>query len=301
MRRTLVALATLLCYGCTTVQTRTAVVQGPVARVALAEPELELYMEGTGPGAIDPAESARSLEAARAALAQALDQRGFATAGDADQVLVVRAAAVVRTEERRGKQVAGTIAAVLLVVAVIAILIAATQKGGGGRGVSGAVAPGRGAVPAARPGAFRPPYYGRPLYPAPWPWWGFGIQVHVPLYPMAAVPGPGGVAYAAPGLQSRLAARGFFSSDEVELVLELRDARSGRVLWSRATRAEVDVRDAVRLREVVDRALWDHPWARTVPPRAPPAPPPGPSPGGKEPASEPPVPLPAPLPPGTPV
>jgi len=306
MRRSLVALATLLSYGCATVQPAgpPGARPGAAPRVALAEPELELWMEGTAPGPIDPGEAARSLEAARSALAGSLDRRSFAAAGDVDQVLVVRAAAVVRAEERRGRQVTATIGAVLLVVAVVAILIAATRNGGGGgKGGGGAagVAPPRGGVPVPRPGAFRPPYYARPLYPAPWPWWGFGIHVHVPLAPMAAVPGPAGVPYGAPTLPSRLAGRGFWSSDEVELVFELRDVASGQVVWSRATRAELDVRDARRLREVVDRALWDQPWALPPPPGAAPPPPPAPSPTDKSPASEPPASPPPPLPAGTPV
>jgi hypothetical protein len=270
MRRSLVALATVLVHGCATVHPPAPFAgAAPAPRVALAEPELELWMEGTAPGPIDAGDSSRSLEAARTALARSLDRRGFATAGAADQVLVVRAAAVVRAEERRGRQAAATIGAVLLLVAVVAILVAATRNGGGGghggRGVAG-VAPPRGGAPVPRP-SFHPPHYGRPLYPAPWPWWGFGIHVYVPVQPMAAVPGPGGVPFGAPTLPSRLAGRGFWSSDEVELVFELREVASGQVVWTRATRAELDVRDAGRLREVVDKALWDQPWAR--PPLAP--------------------------------
>lgn len=301
MRRASIALATLFFFGCATVQRAPVPQAGPVQRVALAEPELELWMEGTAPGPIDPAESARSLAAARAALAGALDGRGFAAGGEADQVLVVRAAAVVRAEERRGRQTAATIGAVLLVVAVIAILVAASRNGGGrghGRGAGHVAAPAPprgGGGPGPR---FHPPVYRRPLYPAPWPWWGFGIHVHVPVAPMAVVPGPGGVPYGAPTLPARLAGRGFWDSDEVELVLELRDARDGRMIWTRATRAEVDVRDAARLRQALDRALWDQPWALAPPPgAAPPVPPP--SPPANPPASAPAPAEPPPAPAGT--
>jgi hypothetical protein len=55
--------------------------------------------------------------------------------------------------------------------------------------------------------------------------------------------------------------RGFFSGDRVELTLELRDVRTGKVLWSHVQQEAADPRDPAEVRAVVDRALAGQPWA----------------------------------------
>jgi len=255
VRRTLVALVTLLCHGCATVQVRTDVpASGPPGRVLLAEPELWLWMEGSGPA--DPAESSAALEASQAALARALQGRGFAVEGEPDQILVVRAAAVARTEERRRAQVAATVAAVVFFVAVVAIIVVVATKGGSSRGHGPAVAA---APPHGIPHAVRPPLRAPMLGPPVW-WWGFDLHVQVPLAPQAAPAVPEASPFAA-----GLAQRGFFEGDAVELTVELQDFRTGEVRLSRTVRGQVDPRDAEAVRALVDRAIGDQPWGRSQP------------------------------------
>jgi len=253
VRRSLAALATLLCYGCTTVQVRTDVPpQAPAVpgRVLLAEPELWLWMEGSG--APDPAESAEALEASQAALAQAFSGRGFAAEAEPDQILVVRSAAVARTAERRRAQVAATVAAIVFFVAVVVVVVVAASKGG-------SRAPGAAAVPAPPHGLphpvrppLRPPLLGPPIW-----WWGLDLQLHVPVVPYAHAPAPEESPFAA-----GLAQRGFFDGDAVELTVELQDFRTGEVTLSRTVRGSVDPRDPAAMRALVDRAIGDQPWGR---------------------------------------
>jgi hypothetical protein len=272
MRRALPALAlpTLFFFGCQTVQVQAgpglATLPQAPARVALAEPELDLWLEGSGQ--VTPQEIDQGLRGARAALASALEGRGFAPADQAEQVLVVRSQGVARTESRRNAQTAAVLG-IVLVVAIIVVAIVASQhgdRGGGPRPAHVAGAPGR---------AGPRPVYPRPAYgygpPAPWFGWGFffGVDIHTPVAAPAPYP-----PVVAPTLESRLATRGYFAGDETEVALELHDARTGQILWSRLARDEVDPRDAREVRVLVDRMIGAEPWARPqpAPPRAPAAP-----------------------------
>ncbi len=82
-----------------------------------------------------------------------------------------------------------------------------------------------------------------------------GLNVLVPVGPVAPVP------YAEPE-PSRLASRGWFDGDEVELTVELADPTTGAVSWSRTIREGVDPRDAGALEKLVDRALWGMPFGQ---------------------------------------
>jgi hypothetical protein len=268
MRSATLALATLFFFGCQTVQVRAGpglppAPAAPPPRVALAEPELDLWLEGNEQ--VTSQETAEGLRAARAALGAALDRQGFVPTGEADEVLVVRAQGVARTAGRRSAQV-GAVVGIVLVVAAIVVLIA--TSGHGDRGGARAHPAGRGRAIPAHPG------YGRPAYgygpPAPWFGIGFAWGLHVPMgepppYPPAIVP----------TLESRLSSRGFFAGDETEIALELRDARTGEVVWSRAARQEIDPRDAGAVRALVDQMLQPEPWAQAL--LAPGAPPSGPT------------------------
>ncbi|HYG69536.1 MAG TPA: hypothetical protein VD838_17815, partial [Anaeromyxobacteraceae bacterium] len=56
--------------------------------------------------------------------------------------------------------------------------------------------------------------------------------------------------------------RGWFAGDVVVLDLTLVDRRSGRPIWTRTVREEIDPRDAAAVARAVDRALQGQPWAR---------------------------------------
>jgi hypothetical protein len=292
MRLAAIALATLFFFGCQTVQVRAGpglATLPPAAplRVALAEPELDLWIEGSGQ--VTPQETDESLRAARAALGSALDRRGFSSAPDADEILVVREQAVARTEGRRSAQTAAIVGIVLVVAAIVVLIVVSSRKGGGSRAAPGPAraAPPRSAVPRA------------PLYrPAPAPWFGWGVSWGVHLDVPLAQPPPWAPAVA-PTLEARLPARGFFDGDETEIALELHDARSGQVVWSRVARDGVDPRDPAAVRSLVDRMIAGEPWAapflQTAPPVGRPAGPPAPP--APAPAREPPAPPQKPSPP----
>ena len=84
-----VALLTLFFFGCATLPPGPVAtpLQGPLPRVVLAEPKIELWVDGTSK--VDPAESAKVYQEARVALEKALAGRGL-EADDATTVLVVR-------------------------------------------------------------------------------------------------------------------------------------------------------------------------------------------------------------------
>jgi hypothetical protein len=286
MVRAAIALATLFFFGCQTVQVRAGpglqTPPPPALRVALAEPELDLWIEGSGQ--VTPQEADQGLRAARAALGSALDRRGFAAAGEAEEILVVREQAVARTEGRRGAQTAAIVGIVLVVAAIVVLIVASSRSGSSRSPHAGPAGPARAAPPRAV--VPRAPAY----YPAPVPWFGWGVSwgVHLEV-PLA--PPPPWAPVVAPTLEARLPARGFFAGDETEIVLELRDARSGEVVWSRAARDEIDPRDPAAVRSLVDRMLAGEPWAapllQPASPVGQPAPPPAPPPPAA-PAREPP-------------
>ncbi len=271
MRLALIALATLFFFGCHTVQVRAGpglAVPPPPLRVALAEPELDLWIEGSGQ--VTPQETDQGLQAARAALGASLDRRGFAPAGEADAVLLVHEQGVARTDGRRSGQTAAIVGIVLVVAAIVVLIVASNRGGGGSR--AGPAGPVRAAPPRA---GFRPGY--RPYPPAPGPWFGWGVSwgVHFEV-PLA--PAPAWVPALPPTLEARLPSRGFFAGDETEIALELHRAQSGEVLWSRVVREEVDPRDPAAVRALVERAIAGEPWAASLgaPPPAAPAPAPTP-------------------------
>lgn len=70
--------------------------------------------------------------------------------------------------------------------------------------------------------------------------------------------------------------RGFFDKEATLLALDLVDRHTGRLLWSKVERAEIDPRDPQAIRALVDRALANEPWFRrgAAPVPVPPAPPP---------------------------
>jgi hypothetical protein len=91
----------------------------------------------------------------------------------------------------------------------------------------------------------------------PWFGWGFGFHVEVPLVPVY-----GYVPAQMLTLEQRLPGRDFMSGEEVELVVEMHDARTGAVTWWRHAAEKLDPRDAGAVRELVDRLIGDQPWAR---------------------------------------
>ena len=259
-----VALLTVLCFGCATARPPSgaplAAVGSPPARVGLAEPELELWMEGTRRP--DPEESARTVEDAREALARALEDRGLDGVGAPDALLAIRARAVARTGERRTAQVVSGVAIVAAVVAVIALVILGREHGRSHRSS---------ALPASRAGgSFPAPARGWrarpvPASPAPFFWgWSVGVHVVVPVGPSPAPgpPGPPPGPAPEPEPDALLDPRGWFDGDEVELVAELADPETGEVRWRSAVRAGADPRDPRAMRTLVDRALEGLPGAK---------------------------------------
>jgi hypothetical protein len=287
MRTATLALGTLFFFGCQTVQA-----EPPAPRIALAEPELELWIEGSGQ--VTPQESDEGLRAARLALASALERPGFVAPAESDLVLVARAQGVARTEGRRSAQVAAILGIVVVIAAIVVLIVVSNRSSGGGRAghvgpVGGRAAPPRGLPPR---GGYVTPRYG---HGAPGPWFGVGIDIEVPVGP----PAPYAPAVI-PTLDARLPSRGFFAGDETEIALELRDAATGQVVWSRVGRDDVDPRDAAAVRSLVDRMIGGDPWLGAIlgPAGAPPPAAPRPAP----PASAPPPPpaVPPPPPPAAP-
>ena len=245
----LTALLTLLAFGCATARQPqpgvTSEVPSPSARIALAEPELELWMEGTRP--VDPQESARTLDESREALSRALEGRGLDDVSEPSQLLVVRAREIARTGERKAAQVWSAVGIVVVVVAVVvaAVLLSRSKSSSGGsRGARAAVP----ATPRVGPVARAPLFVPRPYVPPPPIGVSVGFDVVVPVAPVMPVP------YADP--EPRLSARGWFDGDEVEMTAELVDPGTGAVSWRRTVRAGIDPRDANAVSALLDKALW---------------------------------------------
>ncbi len=163
------ALLTLLTFGCATIRVPA---QGPAAVPAgapgpgLAEPEIEILMEGPKPP--DASESERTVAQAREALARAMEGRGT-VAAEQGAVLRVQERAVVRTSSRKADQTwayVGIVVGFVVVVAVI-VIAAVSGKGSSSKAPAAHATPARGAraMPAA-PARFSAP---RPVSPAPPP------------------------------------------------------------------------------------------------------------------------------------
>ncbi len=248
-----VALLTCLAFACATARQQVPgsdLLPPPETRIALAEPQLELWMEGTHP--VDPAEEARSLETCRNALAAALDGRGL-EAPDPEALLVVRARAVARTDERKQAQVWSAVAFVVVFVAVVIATVAMSRS----RSSSGPRGPGHAALPAAPRGRAPGPAYFAPRRYAPPPPVGIfiGFNVAIPVGPPPPLAG-------LPPTDAWLGSRSWFDGDEVELSVELQDPQTGEVRWHRTLREGVDPRDAGALARLVDRALWGLPFGQ---------------------------------------
>ncbi len=239
-----IALVTLLAFGCATARPPEPVAVPPVppVRIALAEPELELWMEGTRP--IDPTESDRTLRESREALSRALSGRGL-DMSDPEQLLVVRERAIARTGERKSAQIWSTVGIVIgfVVVAMVAILLSRSRSSSGGPRAAHAAAP---AWPRG-PGGPRPANFSPRPYPPPIGL-SFGVSVFVPVGPVPPIP------WVQP-TEVRLASRGWLDGDEVELTMELVDAVSGAVSWHRTLRDSIDPRDTDALAALVERVL----------------------------------------------
>lgn len=254
-----VALLTCLTFACATARQQvpvSGVLAPPPQRIALAEPELELWMEGTR--AIDPDEEARSLDQSRAALASALDGRGL-DAEDPEALLVVRARAVARTDERKSAQVWSAVGIVLVVVALVVSAVLFSRSGsrpaqkGGPHGVAPA--------PAVRPGA-QPVYLAPRPYAPPPPIGVFvGLNVAVPVGPPPPLAG-------LPPTEAWLASRGWFDGDEIELSVELQDPVTGGVRWHRTVRRGADPRDPNALGGLLEQALEGLPFGHRTAPAA---------------------------------
>jgi hypothetical protein len=279
----LAALVTLLCFGCATARRPSSpevpLAGAPPARVALAEPDLELWLEGTQRPR--PEESARALDESRAALAAALEDRGLDGVEEPDALLFASVRAVARTGERRAAQTWSAVAIVGVVAIVIAAIVLSRDRPKPQRAPAVASPVRRGALPvhAVRPRlrAAPPPSF----------FWGFSVGVHAGL---PAAPPPGAASpYPAPALDPLLDDRGWWDGDEVELTLELVDPATGDVRWRRAVRDMVDPRDGEAMTRLVDRALEGSAFGRrgTPAPGALPQGPGGAAPEGLPPASAP--------------
>ena len=288
-----VALTTLLSFGCTTVRAPVSGI-GPTVPVhgSTAEPQVELWLESGGD--LTPEESARAAADAREALRQALQDRKLGE----DDVLVVRAQAVSRTGSRRANQhaaIAGIVVGAVVLV-VLAVVVSGGKGGpgrvGGGGGHAGRVAGGfrPGAVPRS-PGGFHPggvpgPRVFRPVAPtrpvaSPGVPGGVDVDIQVAVGPggdgspaVEAVvvdpvpwtddPPPSPPAPAAERISavtlpapSPLSpeSRKFFDGDWLRLELVVVDARTGAVRWTKTVTDEVDVRDPRKVRRAIDDAL----------------------------------------------
>jgi hypothetical protein len=145
-----IAVLTALAFGCATVRVPAGQIADPIpVRDGVAEPQVALVIEDSK--GVDPAESARATQAARAALAAAGAEQG---AVDGNAILVVRAQGVTRTPSRRSDQrlaVAGIVAGAVVVVAAAVVAVIATRgKGSGGSRVP-KPAPKAAAAPASAP------------------------------------------------------------------------------------------------------------------------------------------------------
>jgi hypothetical protein len=287
MRLRRIAVVTALCFGCATARPPTVMplplAGAPPVRVALAEPTLELWMEGTR--APSEQESSEALARSRTALARELEGRGGFEDGrvaEPDALLAIHARAVARTSERRQAQIWSVVGVVAVVAIVVAAIVLTRDGGKARRG---------GAFPVGRVGPAPSPWRGTRYAPAaPSPFffgWAVGLNVAVPLgpsgpssLPAEGWPPPEAGAALEPGPDPLLDPRGWLDGDEVELVAELVDPRSSEVRWRRALREGADPRDERAMAALVDRLLAGEPFGQRQAgqrPVAPPAPEPPPN------------------------
>ncbi|WP_242394391.1 hypothetical protein [Anaeromyxobacter oryzisoli] len=125
MPRIAVALLAFVAFGCTTVRAPASTLGSELAPVsgAVAEPQLELWVESGGTPTPEELEQARVL--ARAALGSALAGRELSpnALGAADPLLLVRARAVARTDSRRSDQRAAKVGIVVGFVVIVAAVV----------------------------------------------------------------------------------------------------------------------------------------------------------------------------------
>jgi hypothetical protein len=274
MRR--VVLVTLLAFGCATVRQPAppawlgapAGAAAPLAPTRI-EPDLELWMEGTGP--IDEGEAARARDASLEALSRAIADHGLDAAAGDDAVLV-RARGVVRTDERKRAQVWSVIGFVVTVVVVVVSAILSTKGRSGSKAPSQqAAAPApprtppahpRAAPPPARPGPYAPAFL-RPPPPAPVPF-AFGVLLwtEVPLY--EPPPPPVAPPWATP-TEEWIAERGWFDGEELELMVTLVEQATGAIRWTNRVRKHVDPRDAEGVSKLLGEVIADGPPFQKTP------------------------------------
>jgi hypothetical protein len=134
--RTAVALLALTAFGCTTIRAPASAIGGTIpVEEGVARPQAELWLESGRP--ISPAEQARASAEAHQALRQALAGRRL---DEGDQLLVVRAQGVSRTDSHRNDQkaaVAGIVVGAVVIVAAVVVAVVAGKGGGGGKGSGG--------------------------------------------------------------------------------------------------------------------------------------------------------------------
>ena len=234
------ALATLLAFGCAAARPPAQASRPFPRRVALAEPELELWMEGTRP--IDPAESARALEESRAALAEALAGRDLDEPAP-EALLVVRSRALARTGERRAAQTLSWVAIAVVVVALVVLAVVESKSSGRAR-------------PGHLAGPVRPPPWnprpGSPALPRPYPPPPFGFDVGLGVYvPPVAPDYPPEAAKDAEFLEGR----GWFDGDATALTFELVGPDTGEVLCRSSVAGGEDPRDARAVSRLVEEGL----------------------------------------------
>jgi hypothetical protein len=143
----LLAALTAFTFGCATVRVPVSELgePAPLARGAIAAPEVELWIESGDP--VSPAEAEQALREAHAALGSALAGRA-AGAEDSEYVLYVRERAVVRTASRRTDQTLAVAGIAVAAVAIVVVVVLAVVGGKGAPSVPKAHAPSAAAAPA---------------------------------------------------------------------------------------------------------------------------------------------------------
>lgn len=165
-----VALLVAFTFGCATVRVPASAIDPAVpVHDGAAEPQVELWLESGR--RVTPEEAAQATAEARAALEQALSSRRVS---EGEQLLVVRAQGVSRTDSRRSDQHAAmagiAVGAIVIVAAVVVALVAGKGggKGGGGgkvAGKAGGKAGGRAVASGIRPAPVRVAAAPRPAPP----------------------------------------------------------------------------------------------------------------------------------------
>jgi hypothetical protein len=185
-----VALAALAAFGCATARAPLPPPEASplVERVYFEEPEMELWVEGSG--SVDPAESERARTESRAALDAALQGRGV-PAAEADAVLFLRERAVARTSGRKRGQALATAGIVVGFVAIVAVVVVA-MVAGKGKGGAPSGAGGHPTVPVPGAAAASAPRAAGSVSGAIPRAAGAALQVP-PVHPTVPAPPPGGL------------------------------------------------------------------------------------------------------------